>query len=52
MIAVEKMRIIHNSSNSVFNDYEESIMFDDDDPDFIPSGNLELNYKNGKLTLI
>jgi len=43
----------YNESNdrSVFNDYEESIIFDEDDPDFRPSDDLECNScnKNGKL---
>jgi len=35
---------------SVFNDYEESIIFDEDDPDFRPSDDLECSCnKNGKL---
>jgi len=44
------------SDESVFNDYEESIMFDEDDPDFKSSNDLEFTVhsshtcnKNGKL---
>lgn len=45
------MRTAYNESDrSVFNDYEESIIFDEDDPDFRPSDDLECScYKNGKL---
>jgi len=45
------MRTAHDESDrSVFNDYEESIIFDEDDPDFRPSDDLECSCnKNGKL---
>lgn len=52
-----KMKNAYNedSDYSVFNDYEESIMFDEDDPDFKSNDNLEFscsylykNKKNGK----
>ncbi|KAL4107507.1 hypothetical protein QTP88_017844 [Uroleucon formosanum] len=45
------MRTAYNESDrSVFNDYEESIIFDEDDPDFRRSDDLEcICNKNGKL---
>lgn len=45
------MRTTYNESDrSVFNDYEESIMFDEDDPDFKHCDDLECSCdKNGKL---
>lgn len=46
-----------DSENSVLNDYEESIMFDEDDPDFKRNEDFKLNdnslYRyetNGKFT--
>lgn len=41
-----------NSENSVFNDYEDSIIFDEDDPDFVSNDDLKFNYKNSKLIWI
>lgn len=44
-----------DTNDSVFNDYEESIMFDEDDPDFKKNDDLKCCYhsiyqsnKNGK----
>lgn len=37
-----------DSNNPVFNDYEESITFDKDDPDFKPNHNCNTNI--GKFT--
>lgn len=43
--------VCDESDRSVFNDYEESIIFDEDDPDFKPSDDLECSCdKNGTLT--
>lgn len=46
----------YSDKSAVFNDYEESIMFDNDDPDFKPSNFSEFGFhsshtcnKNGKL---
>lgn len=46
-------------NDSVFNDYEESIMFDEDDPDFKKNDDMKYCYqslyqcnKKGKSTLI
>lgn len=48
-----------NTNDSVFNDYEESIIFDEDDPDFKKNDDLKYCYqnvyqcsKNGKSTSI
>lgn len=39
-----------DSDDLVLNDYEESIMFDNDDPDFKhKDDDLDLNGENGKL---
>lgn len=38
-----KNLFVEDSNNSVFNDYEESIKFDEDDPDFKPNDDLELS---------
>lgn len=45
------MRTAYNESDrSVFNDYEESIIFDEDDPDFRPSDDFKCSCNtNGKL---
>jgi hypothetical protein len=34
-----------DSAVSVLNDYEESIMFDEDDPDFKPNDDIKLSYQ-------
>lgn len=35
-----------NTNGSVLNDYEESIMFDEDDPDFRPNDDSELSCRS------
>lgn len=37
------MKNSYCKSGSVFNDYEESIMFDEDDPDFKPNNDLKFS---------
>jgi len=57
------MKNIYNESPnySVFNDFEESIMFDKDDPDFKPAAKADKetscnhfsrHHENGKLEMI
>lgn len=52
------MKNTYKDNNSVLNDYEESISFDEDDPDFKPNNDLEISHSlhryetNGKFNLI
>lgn len=44
---------VEKSDDSVLNDYDESIVFDNDDPDFKhKDDDLDLNSENGKLAVL